>query len=116
MSSIIDFQSYQSLAMRTARRPDDGNEKFDLTHAVVGLSGEVGELADTLKRFVFYNQPLDRINAKEEIGDILWYVALAATAIGEDLGQIAHENITKLRKRYPHCYTDEHAAKRMDKE
>jgi len=116
MSSIIDFQQYQSLAMRSARRPEDGNIKYDLTHATVGLTGEVGELADTVKRHVFYNQPLNKINAEEEIGDILWYVALAATAIGKDLGDLAQANIDKLRTRYPNAYTDEHAAARMDKQ
>jgi NTP pyrophosphatase (non-canonical NTP hydrolase) len=116
MSSIIDFQSYQQLAMRTARFPDDGHEKFHLTHASIGLAGEVGELSDTVKKFVFYNQPLDKYNVAEELGDILWYLSLAASAIGRDLGDIAHENIQKLKTRYPDKYTDEHAAARLDKE
>lgn len=116
MTAPLDFQSYQSLAMRTARKPDHAHLEFDLQHAAIGLAGEVGELADTVKRFVFYRQQLDKENVVEELGDILWYLALAATAVGADLGKLAEQNIDKLKRRYPHHYTDQHAAARLDKE
>jgi NTP pyrophosphatase (non-canonical NTP hydrolase) len=37
----------------------------------------------------------------KEIGDLLWYVALAARSIGVPLSTIAEANLDKLARRYP---------------
>jgi len=49
------------------------------------------------------------------LGDILWFVALCASSLNMDLGDIASANIDKLAQRYPGTYTDHHAAQRLDK-
>jgi NTP pyrophosphatase (non-canonical NTP hydrolase) len=108
----MDFEQYKQLAMRTKKEGDFG---FDVTHSVYGLTGEVGEYADCVKKWQIYGKILDRSNAREEIGDILWFVALAANAFGWNLDEIAQENIDKLARRYPEKYTDELAQKRLDK-
>lgn len=80
-----------------------------LNHAVVGMTGEVGEIAQLLEKWVYYGQPLDRVKIGEEIGDVLWYVAEACNALGLDLGRIMEANVAKLRVRFPERYTDQHA-------
>jgi NTP pyrophosphatase (non-canonical NTP hydrolase) len=109
---IENLNNYQQLADRTAKHQDFN---FDLTHAVFGLTGEVGELTDSVKKHLVYNKPLDKENLYEELGDILWFVALAATTLDVSLQDIATWNIEKLSKRYPEKYTDELASIRLDK-
>ena len=88
-------------------------ERFlKLNHAIVGLTGEVGELAGALEKHAYYGQPLDKVNICEEIGDCLWYLALACSAVGADMEAIMQANIAKLRARYPDTYCDERAAER----
>lgn len=108
-----EFATYQQLAMRTAKPMD---VQDDLLHAALGVSGEAGEFADCIKKHWAYGQTLDSQNAIEELGDLLWYVALACNALGVDMGQVAAMNIDKLRKRYPEKYADELAALRADKQ
>jgi len=108
----MDFLIYQIQSMRTAKpmTPDD-----DLMHAALGLSGEAGEFADAIKKHLVYGRDLDRENALEELGDVLWFVALNCTALGVSMADVAQGNIDKLRRRYPEKYEDELAYKRMDK-
>lgn len=110
---MLDFTIYQHQAMRTAK---PGDVDFDLMHAAYGLSGEAGEFADCIKKHQIYGKDFDRDNAIEELGDILWFVALACNALGTTMDQVAQANIDKLRKRYPDKYTDQHAAARLDKQ
>lgn len=77
-----------------------------LTHAAFGLSSEVGEFNDSLKRWLYYGQRLDETNLSEELGDILWYVALACSALDISLEGVMERNISKLRIRYPEKYED----------
>jgi NTP pyrophosphatase (non-canonical NTP hydrolase) len=99
-------------ALRTAKRID---KETDLTHAAYGLAGEAGEFIDALKKHQIYGKPLDIKNLAEEIGDILWYAALAAEVLGLNLNKLAEENINKLAIRYPDAYSDVLAAQRLDK-
>ncbi len=42
----------------------------------MGTVTEVGELADQVKRHVFYGLDLDKENLIEELGDIEWYLSI----------------------------------------
>jgi NTP pyrophosphatase (non-canonical NTP hydrolase) len=106
---MTDFDTYQRMAIRTASPRDP------LTHTALGLTGEAGEYADAVKKHLIYGKPLDTENLKEELGDILWYVALAAQILGTTMSDLAAANIAKLKLRYPEKYTDEQAALRLDK-
>lgn len=77
-----------------------------LFHAALGLSTEVGEFNDMLKKWIYYQQELDQTNLEEELGDILWYVALACNALEVSLEDVMEKNIAKLKARYPGKYTD----------
>lgn len=106
------LHEYQELANRTARPMTmEGN----LLHASLGLAGEVGEFVDTVKKHFVYRQALDTDNLKEELGDMLWFIALAADTLKINMNDIASANIEKLALRYPDSYSDHHAAVRMDK-
>ena len=105
-------KEYQKLAMRT----NDGNNTQRLTNAVnvvgnkdiggvfnacLGLSGEVGEFNDIIKKWVFHEKPFDEEHAKKELGDVMWYVAMMCESFGWDLNEIMQINIDKLKARYP---------------
>lgn len=109
----MSFENYQKLAMRTAKAMPSYND--DLHHAALGMAGEAGEFADAVKKFTVYNKPLDISNAIEELGDLLWYIALAANSLATTVEDIARANIVKLKVRYPDKYTDELAVVRLDK-
>lgn len=72
-----------------------------LLEGVMGLCGEAGEIDDILKKVLFQGHMVDREHMALELGDIAWYLALAADAIGYDLETIMKMNIDKLYARYP---------------
>lgn len=48
----------------------------------------------------------------KELGDVAWYLAISADAIGYDLETIFQMNIDKLRARYPDGFNAEHSLHR----
>jgi len=104
--------AYQRHAMRTNDEMStarlelsiDMNSKYDMggiVMATMGLSGEVGELNDMIKKWIFHKSDMDITHAKKELGDILWYVACMAESFGWSLDEIMKMNIDKLKARYP---------------
>ena len=94
----MTFDEYQKKTLRTAgRRP---NELF---HRVLGLVGEVGEIAEKFKKWVRDDMSdeakLDKADLKKELGDVLWYVATLADYFDLSLDEIAKHNIDKLADR-----------------
>jgi NTP pyrophosphatase (non-canonical NTP hydrolase) len=82
-----------------------------LSNGIRGLSDEIGELNSALKKWLEYDQPLDRENIIEEVGDCLWRLAQIAKSCNFDLEEAANANIHKLQKvRYKDGYSDEAAA------
>jgi len=108
----MTFSAYQNQAIRTAKQ---GDLTFNLTHAAMGLAGEAGEFVDCVKKYAIYGQDLDRENAAEELGDLLWFIALACETLRISMADVANKNIEKLAKRYPEKYTDFYAKERLDK-
>lgn len=80
--------------------PEHNRMVAQLIHAFLGLSSEVGELADALKKHLIYGKTIDQINVLEEVGDLEWYCALALTAIKKTMEECMQKNIDKLRARY----------------
>lgn len=107
------LHDYQRLAARTAKPLD---RDWNLAHAAMGVTSDAGELCTAIKAHVIYSKPLDIANIKEEIGDVLWFLALTADACGLTLSACAAANIEKLQKRYPEKYSDEDALERKDKQ
>ena len=83
-----------------------------LLHVAMGLVTESGEFIDALKKSIYYGKELDRVNLKEELGDILWYVAVACDALGTDFETEMKRNIEKLQTRYDERYDESKATNR----
>ena len=99
--------NYVELAIRTESTTFNCNENTQrLLHAAIGLSTESGELIDALKKSIYYGRQLDLQNLKEEMGDIMWYMAILSDALGYSFEQCQEDNISKLKKRYPEGFKD----------
>lgn len=72
-----------------------------LDHACAGIASEAGEIAEHLKHVRFHGKALDLDYLVKEFGDLLWYIAEGAAAIGYSMAFIAWRNRSKLRARYP---------------
>lgn len=75
-------------------------QNWRLLHALIGINTENGELQDQFKKHIFYGKPLDSINLIEELGDLMWYVALACDELSVSFDQVFERNIAKLQVRY----------------
>lgn len=83
----------------------------------LGLTGEAGEVADIIKKHIFHGALLDREKLVKELGDVLWYDAITARyTAGVSLGEVALENMRKLRLRHPNGFTKETAQAKADEE
>lgn len=96
----ITANQYQKAAMRTASGMNYENHGM-IMNAALGLCGESGEVADLVKKAVFQGHDLDKEHIAKELGDVAWYLAVGAYAIGYDLSDILKMNVEKLMKRYP---------------
>ena len=83
-----------------------------LLHSALGLQTESAEFSDQLKKHIFYGKPLDKVNLKEELGDQLWYIAIALKVLGSDFETEMARVINKLQVRYPDKFTNELAESR----
>ena len=99
---------------KTVKKSDDLEFKFskDLLHGALGITGEIGEITQEMIQATIGDRELDKANIKEELGDILWYVAMMARDLDLTFEEIAEANINKLRIRYPKKFTKEDALNR----
>lgn len=107
----MTINEYQALAMRTASGMNYEHHGM-LMNGVLGLCGESGEVADIVKKATFQGHELDINHVAKELGDVAWYLAVSATAIGVDLETILKMNIDKLRKRYPDGFSSDRSQHR----
>lgn len=103
---------YQIMAMQTMK--PDMAAMDQLTEGLMGLAGESGEALDILKKHRFQGHELERRDIALELGDIAWYLAEAANAIGYSLSEIFRMNLVKLQKRFPNGFNTEDSVKRVD--
>ena len=75
-----------------------------LLTASIGLSGEVGEFNDIVKKVLFQGKEVDEDtirHLRSELGDICWYMAQACMALNTSFEEVIDMNIAKLSDRYP---------------
>ena len=108
----MTINDYQKLAMTTLN--PELSEKDVLINGVMGLCGESGEAIDLVKKWLAQGHELDKEKLAKELGDICWYLAETATAIGYDLEDIMSANIEKLKKRYPQGFEAERSIHRSE--
>lgn len=90
---------YQELALRTIN--PELSPKEQLLNGLMGLCGESGEAIDIMKKHLAQKHDLDEEHLAKELGDVAWYLAIAAYFLGYDLETIMTMNIEKLQERYP---------------
>lgn len=81
----------------------------DLVHAIIGIATEAGELLEALALSLFDDEEFDVVNLKEEVGDVMWYIAIAAVRGNFTLKDSQVINILKLEKRYGEKFSVERA-------
>lgn len=90
----MDLQEYVDQAAATDGL---GSDERAIQVALFGIAGEAGEVVSVAKKFFREGGPLpglgDRVS--EELGDLLWYIALLARRLGLDLSTIAQQNLNK---------------------
>ena len=80
-----------------------------LLTAGIGLSGEIGEFNEIIKKIMFQEKSFDaaaRDHMKRELGDIMWYVIQACLALNLDLTEVIKANKHKLSQRFPQNHFD----------
>lgn len=102
----MDNKTYQEEASKTIPNSDVytktltfNNDKV-IVNALLGLSGESGELVDVFKKYYFQGHDLDKDDVIKEIGDVFWYLNLLCQALNISFEDVMEKNIVKLRKRY----------------
>lgn len=98
-----------------AKRLAENTKLLRLLHAGIGMSGETGEILDILKKGMAYGKEIDRTHLKEEVGDVLWYMAIMLDELGVSFEEVMLKNAEKLRKRYPTGFSEKDAIARADK-
>lgn len=106
----MELRKYQRESRKYASTRHSPRER--IMHWLIGLTGEVGELSEPIKKALFKEHhpkyyfgdgflPSVELSGsiESEIGDQLWYLSQIATEFGLDLDEIAINNIRKLEKR-----------------
>lgn len=93
----MEFNDYQQKVLQFR------SESADAMYAVIGLSGEVGELHSLLAKSIrdgVKDEAEFEKNVKKELGDILWFIAAIADDFEASLDEIAQGNYYKLKDRF----------------
>lgn len=104
----MELGEYQARARETDRNPADRKAsgrpglKREEVIPLLGLVGEVGALLSEYKKLLRDGEihRTFRDEVKEELGDVLWYVANVADKFDLDLNEIAAANLRKVRDRW----------------
>ncbi len=100
----MKVSEYQECVKRTCA----ATEHEDIIKlALIGMAGELGEIAEPLKKYLWGDHSFARSDLKNEIGDLLWYLATLCNTFNIDLEQVMQLNIEKLQRRYPDGFSAE---------
>ena len=113
---LIDYQEFvDEVSSDATKNIDDFGDAVDiidesgveptrLLTSSIGLSGEVGEFNDIVKKCFFQGKEMDEdvvTHLKSELGDVMWYIAQGCIALGTDIEELIDINTAKLKDRYP---------------
>lgn len=87
------------------------NLNGNIVHAIYGLCTEAGEISEAFLKAAKTGE-FDKVNLKEEAGDLLWYLAMLFRELDTDFPEVAATNINKLKARFPEKFTQDNAYNR----
>lgn len=98
----MNFKDFAKHVSRTVdwKQP----QKELIKNFCLGLAGEVGEVIEPIKKFLYHGKEFNKNELKKELGDVFWYVTAIALVNGIDVEQIVQENKQKLEARYPNGF------------
>lgn len=97
----MELNEYQKRALDTAFH----SEKYKVIYPALGLGNEAGEVMGKIKKWLRGDDGEGvmsserKLALKEELGDVLWYLAVLAKDLDLNLDDIAKVNIDKLKSR-----------------
>lgn len=96
----MNVDEYQVKALQTAIYPNIGKNWL---YPLVGLCGEVGEIANKCKKIMRDNNgeltPEKILEIRDELGDVQWYIAALAMEFHLKLSEVTTNNLFKLQER-----------------
>jgi NTP pyrophosphatase (non-canonical NTP hydrolase) len=95
----MTFDDFQQSALRTVNPALTPNEQ--LLDATAGLAEEAGEVLGLVRKRTFQQRDVSTERLVEELGDVLWCLAITAHGLGISLGDVARANVRKLERRHP---------------
>jgi len=108
---MVNIDEYQAQAKST----NHVKSSFaNLIYVAFGLPGEAGEFTDEVKKWLFQGHDFDKEALVLELGDLLWYVAIACDALGVSMSEVLQANIKKRAIRYPNGFTIADSKNRID--
>lgn len=100
----MNFEEY---AIAVARTKNDSMSVRELySNWALGITGEAGEVADIVKKYLYHGKSLDLNHLEEEIGDTLYYLQALCNLVGLTFGDCTQKNADKLKKRYPNGFVE----------
>lgn len=102
----MDLREFQQRALGTDQ-PDRSDDA--LAVHILGLAGEAGSVASEYKKHLRDGPAHSfwKARMREELGDVLWYVAAVASHLGLDLNEVAHANLEKTNGRWQAKLSDQ---------
>lgn len=104
MAKQMTLDQYCDFVSELASKASMRTFKSRLGTSGLGLSGEAGEIADTVKKLLFHGKPWSEDLRKElidELSDVMWYCAfMARNVLKVSLQDIIDRNVEKLSARY----------------
>jgi NTP pyrophosphatase (non-canonical NTP hydrolase) len=95
-----ELAAFQRAAQETSRLKLGGPQAA--IAPMLGLASETGSILNVYRKYLRdgFDLTANREFLREELGDLLWYVAAVATAFNLDLEDIAAANLQRTRDRY----------------
>ena len=99
MYTMDEFQKV--CALRAVYPFKETGNTSSICYTLLGLVGEAGEIANKYKKVLRGDVIKEdfRSLAKDELGDVMWYIAMLAKELNLSLNDIAEANVEKLRSR-----------------
>jgi len=95
----MQANDYQQKTISTAIYPEAGTgSDMEIFYLSLGLTSEAGEIAGKVKKYI-RDGKLDPGAIAYELGDVAWYLARLADAMGYSFEEILQINYSKLTKR-----------------